>query len=140
MTGFVVKTILKVGSGLKKVVTKLFRKEETEDVTEEKEIEPLDLSLLLDAFNNFLQRKEDEKPLNTKITNKEYSVDVRSHEIFSLLKEKKRMNFYDLFNNSSRDYIVVTFLSILDLAKKQKIKLIQDNNFNNIVLSIKEDE
>ena len=50
------------------------------------------------------------------------------------------MNFYDLFNNSSRDYIVVTFLSILDLAKKQKIKLIQDNNFNNIVLSIKEDE
>ena len=122
------------------IVTKLPSELTEFNVTEEKEIEPLDLSLLLDAFNNFLQRKEDEKPLNTKITNKEYSVDVRSHEIFSLLKEKKRMNFYDLFNNSSRDYIVVTFLSILDLAKKQKIKLIQDNNFNNIVLSIKEDE
>ena len=86
------------------------------------------------------KKQKKKKKKSKKITNKEYSVDVRSHEIFSLLKEKKRMNFYDLFNNSSRDYIVVTFLSILDLAKKQKIKLIQDNNFNNIVLSIKEDE
>lgn len=110
------------------------------NVHEDKVIEPLDLSLLIDAFNNFLERKEEEKPLNTKITNKEYSVDIRSHEIYEVIKNKKRINFYDLFNNNSRDYIVVTFLSILDLAKKQKIKLVQDNNFNNIVLSIKEDE
>lgn len=110
------------------------------NVHEDKVIEPLDLSLLIDAFNNFLERKEEEKPLNTKITNREYSVDKRSDEIYLVLKNKKRINFYDLFNNNSRDYIVVTFLSILDLAKKQKIKLVQDNNFNNIVLSIKEDE
>ena len=113
----------------------LYRNEE-----EQLDLGDVDLDQLLEVFQKFLIRKEEEKPLNTKITNKEYSVDVRSHEIFSLLKDKKRMNFYDLFNNSSRDYIVVTFLSILDLAKKQKIKLIQDNNFNNIVLSIKEDE
>lgn len=136
----ITKSLKALETSRKDIYTKLPSELTEFNVTEEKEIEPLDLSLLLDAFNNFLQRKEDEKPLNTKITNKEYSVDVRSHEIFSLLKDKKRMNFYDLFNNSSRDYIVVTFLSILDLAKKQKIKLIQDNNFNNIVLSIKEDE
>ena len=136
----ITKSLKVLETSRKDIYTKLPSELTEFNVTEEKEIEPLDLSLLLDAFNNFLQRKEDEKPLNTKITNKEYSVDVRSHEIFSILKDKKRMNFYDLFNNSSRDYIVVTFLSILDLAKKQKIKLIQDNNFNNIVLSIKEDE
>ena len=136
----ITKSLKDLETSRKDIYTKLPSELTEFNVTEEKEIEPLDLSLLLDAFNNFLQRKEDEKPLNTKITNKEYSVDVRSHEIFSLLKEKIRMNFYDLFNNSSRDYIVVTFLSILDLAKKQKIKLVQDNNFNNIVLSIKEDE
>lgn len=127
-------------SSRKDIYTKLPSELTEFNVKQDSVIEPLDLSLLLDAFNNFLERKEEEKPLNTKITNKEYSVDKRSSEIFSILKNKKRINFYDLFNNNSRDYIVVTFLSILDLAKKQKIKLMQDNNFNNIVLSIKEDE
>lgn len=99
-----------------------------------------DLSILLDAFNEFLKRKEEEKPLNTKITSKEYSVDVRNKEIKELLKLRKKVNFYDLFEINTKEYIVVTFLSILDLAKKQEIKIIQDNNFNNIVLTIREGE
>lgn len=105
---------------------------------EKKTLEPLDLSVLINAFNEFLKRKDEEKPLNTKITNKEYSVDVRSHEIKTLLKEKKKIDFYELFEEHSRDYIVVTFLSILDLAKKQEIEILQDKNFNNIILTIKE--
>lgn len=111
----------------------------TEFETGEKpQMEPLDLSVLMNAFNEFLKRKEDEKPLNTKITNKEYSVDKRSYEIKTLLKEKKKINFYDLFEINSRDYIVVTFLSILNLAKKQELEILQDKNFNNIILTIKE--
>ena len=101
-------------------------------------IEPLDLSVLMDAFNEFLKRKEEEKPLNTKITNREYSVETRNKEIRSLLRKKKKIDFYELFDINSRDYIVVTFLSILDLAKKQEIEIIQDKNFNNIILTIKE--
>lgn len=111
----------------------------TEFETGEKpQMEPLDLSVLMNAFNEFLKRREDERPLNTKITNKEYSVDVRSHEIKTLLKEKKKINFYDLFEINSRDYIVVTFLSILNLAKKQELEILQDKNFNNIILTVKE--
>ena len=62
MAGFVVKTILKVGSGLKKVVTKLFRKEETEDVTEEKETEKEEEEIkenLLDKAKNLWQSIKD---------------------------------------------------------------------------------
>lgn len=62
MTGFAVKTILKVGSGLKKVVTKLFRKEETEDVTEEKETEKEEEEIkenLLDKAKNLWQSIKD---------------------------------------------------------------------------------
>lgn len=62
MTGFVVKTILKVGSGLKKVVTKLFRKEETEDVTEEKETVKEEEEIkenLLDKAKNLWQSIKD---------------------------------------------------------------------------------
>lgn len=111
----------------------------TEFETGEKpQMEPLDLSVLMNAFNEFLKRREDERPLNTKITNKEYSVDKRSHEIKTLLKEKKKINFYDLFEINSRDYIVVTFLSILNLAKKQELEILQDKNFNNIILTVKE--
>lgn len=98
-----------------------------------------DLNILIDAFNEFLKRKEEEKPLSTKITNKEYSVEVRSREIKDLLKLKKKVEFYELFEIKSKEYIVVTFLSILDMAKKQEIEIVQENNFNNIVLTIKEE-
>ena len=99
--------------------------------------ETLDLSILIEAFNEFMKRKEEERPLNTKITNKEYSVSVRNKEIRDILKKRKKIDFYDLFENNSKDYIVVTFLSILDLAKKQEIEIIQEKNFNNIILTIK---
>ncbi len=92
------------------------------------------LSDLLKAFEKFLQKKEDNKPLNTKITSKEYSITKRSKEIKDIIKNKKRVNFKELFNINTKSYIIVTFLSILVLAKNNDIKLIQENNFEDIVL------
>ena len=34
----------------------------------------------------------------------------------------------------TKEYVVITFLSILDLAKKNEIIIEQDKNFNNILL------
>lgn len=93
---------------------------------------------LISAMNNFLSRKELEKPLNTKITTKEYNIDERSYEIRKILKKNKKMNFKELFDVYRKDYIVVTFLAILSMAKKQEIEIKQDNNFNDIYLSLKE--
>ena len=90
---------------------------------------------LINAFNNMLKRQELEKPLNTKIASKEYSVNERSNQIKDLLSKKKKVVFDELFDIRSKDYIVVTFLSILDLAKKQFVSIEQDNNFNNIYLT-----
>ena len=86
-----------------------------------------------------LKRKELEKPLHTKITKKEYSVSKRSSEIKELLKKKKRVEFEELFQEWSKDFVVVTFLSILDLAKKQSLVIEQTHNFDRIILSVKED-
>ena len=94
----------------------------------------IELSDLLKAFEKFLQKKEDNKPLNTKITTKEYSITKRSKEIKDIIKSKKRINFIELFNVKTKSYIIVTFLSILVLAKNNDIKLIQENNFENIML------
>ena len=94
----------------------------------------VDLSDLLQAFEKFLQKKEDNKPLNTKITTKEYSITKRSKEIRNIIKEKKQVNFVELFDEKTKSYVIVTFLSILVLSKNNEIKIIQENNFENIML------
>ncbi|MBR3490349.1 MAG: segregation/condensation protein A [Bacilli bacterium] len=98
------------------------------------------LDNLVEALNKFLQRKEDEKPLETKIARKELLVTDRTNEIRSLLKKKKKVSFFDLFEVRTKEYVVVTFLSILEMAKKGEITIVQENNFNNITVNIKEGE
>lgn len=97
----------------------------------------VDLNDLINALNNFLEQKELEKPLNTKVTNKEYSVSKRSMEIKNILKEKKKVNFTDLFDIVTKEYVVVTFLSILSMARKQEIDIEQEENFKNIIIKEK---
>lgn len=100
--------------------------------------EDITLDILLEAFQKFLARKHAEKPLHTKITKKEYSVSKRNNEIRSLLKKKKKIQFEELFDIYTKDYVVVTFLSILDLTRKQEVEIVQENNFSPIILSAKE--
>ncbi len=92
------------------------------------------IDLLMQALSRFLERKDTEKPLNTTITHKEYSVIERSQEIKDLLKINKKINFVDLFTISTKEYIIVTFLAILDLARKKSLIIKQDNNFKDILL------
>lgn len=109
-------------------------------VEEELDLGDLNIDDLIKAFNNLLVRKELDKPLNTKITKREYSVKKRSQEIKNILKEKKQVEFEELFEELTKEYIVVTFLSILDLAKKQNLQIKQDDNFSKIYLKLKESE
>lgn len=99
----------------------------------------VDLNDLLNALKNFLNEKEISKPLNTKVTNKEYSIGKRSIEIRDILRKKKKINFVDLFNSNTitKEFIIVTFLAILSMSKKQEIKITQEDNFNNIIISQK---
>ena len=92
---------------------------------------------LIDAFSMFLQRKDMEKPLNTKITSKEYSVKKRKSDIKNILSSKGKVSFVSLFDNYEESYIVVTFLSILELSREGEIVINQDNNFDDIYLELK---
>lgn len=89
---------------------------------------------LVQALNNFLEKKQLEKPLNTKITTKEYSQEKRSNEILNILKKRKKLEFTELFDTNEKSYIVVTFLSILDLVRKSYININQENNFKKIYI------
>lgn len=92
---------------------------------------------LLAAFRKYLERKELQKPLATKITNKEYSVRERKDSIRNILRGKKKVEFSELFLEYNKSYVVVTFLSVLEMAKEDEIIITQVNNFDNIMIEMK---
>lgn len=105
-----------------------------EKITNDNDISVNDL---IKAFSLFLERKKLEKPLNTKITNKEYSVKERKSSIRNILKERKKLEFTELFNEYNKSFIVVTFLSILEMTKDNEIDLKQEDNFSKIYIELK---
>lgn len=102
------------------------------DETKKVVIENVTTTDLIEAFSRFLKRTELDKPLKTKITSVELSIDDRKKYIRDKLKSFKKVNFFELFEVKSREYIIVTFLAILDMASKDEIIIIQENNFDNI--------
>ncbi len=102
---------------------------------------PLDNNItlkdLIDAFENFLDRENLKKPINTKITKKELSVDDRIKSIRNIFKKKNKINFVELFDVMEKPYIIVTFLSILEMSKNNEINIMQESNFNTIIIEKK---
>ena len=92
------------------------------------------------ALAKFLERKELEKPIETKITTREISIEERSRDIKKILKSKKKVSFFELFKERTREYVVVTFLTVLEMAKNKEIIITQENNFNEIYVSSRDGE
>ena len=105
---------------------------------EEESIEGLGVVDLIDAFNNLLKRKELDRPIATKITKKELSVAEKVNKIKNILRNKKRINFEEIFEVSTKEEVIISFLSVLEMVKKDEILLTQEGNFKNIVISLKE--
>ena len=98
--------------------------------------EDIPLEDLLKAFQNYLKRQQIKKPITTKITTKEISVEERTISIKNILKKRKKVEFFDLFEDISKPYVVVTFLSILEMAKNNELKITQENNFDKIYCEV----
>ena len=96
--------------------------------------EGVTLQDLLSAFESFLKRQSMKKPINTTVTKRELSVDDRVKSIRSILKIKNKVNFFDLFEEVSKPYVIVTFLGILDMTKNKEIIITQNNNFGEIFI------
>ena len=98
--------------------------------------EDITLEDLLKAFQNYLKRQQIKKPITTKITTKEISVEERTISIKNILKTRKKVEFFDLFEDISKPYVVVTFISILEMAKNNELKITQENNFDKIYCEV----
>jgi len=94
--------------------------------------EGADINLLTEAFNAFLERAEERAPLDTTVTKQELSVNERRLIILDKLKTNNKITFNELFEAGSKSYLIVTFLTVLEMYKKSEIEIIQDNNFGTI--------
>lgn len=97
-----------------------------------------DVSLddLMKAFQKFLERKKASQPLSTTVTKKEITVEERRSSIRNILKEKGKVDFFELFEVVTKEYIVVTFLAILEMARKNELMIYQENDFEKITVEV----
>ena len=89
---------------------------------------------LYQALLEYQKRAKFLKPLNTKITKKELSVEDRINSIKKLIKVNKKLEFFSLFDIVNREYIVVTFLAILQMSKNKELKIFQENSYSPIIV------
>lgn len=92
---------------------------------------------LVDAFQKFLERKKESKPLTTKVTENEITVSSRRSDIKMLLSKGKKISFFKLFPVYTKEYVVATFLAILEMVKNKEIIITQNDTFDDIVCEVR---
>lgn len=93
-----------------------------------------DADILYKSFLEVEKKLKLLKPLDTTITKKEISVLERTKEIKDILRLRGKVDFYSLFSINTREYIVITFLTILTMSKNKELKIIQEDNFSPIIV------
>ena len=96
----------------------------------------LDIKLLIDAFLEMQERCSFQKPRTTKITRKEINVKDKINYIRQLLNADERVEFTSLFIDYSKEELVVTLLSILEMSKNKEVILFQNQNFSKIYIEV----
>ena len=87
---------------------------------------------LLKALEEVMKRLHYKEPKNTKITKREISVASRKVWIRKKLENIEKCEFEELFEENTKEYIIATFLAILEMSKEMLLKITQENSFDKI--------
>ncbi|PAK45598.1 segregation/condensation protein A [Peribacillus simplex] len=107
----------------------------------ESDKQELNISLydMLGALQKLLRRQKIQKPLYTKVTKQEISIEKRMDEIkIELRSIKGKKSFFELFSIPVKEHIVITFMAVLELMKLNEIIVEQEGNFSEIMIAAKE--
>lgn len=106
----------------------------------ENEKQELNISLydMLGALQKLLRRQKIQKPLYTKVTKQEISIEKRMDEIMIELQSFKGKKAFELFSQPVKEHIVITFMAVLELMKQNEIIVEQEDNFSEIMIAAKE--
>ncbi len=107
--------------------------------------ENIDLAInaydMLGAFQKMLRRKQLKAPLSARVTRQEISIKDQMTSIVNRLKQAKgRTSFTALFPSNDKTVLVVSFLSVLELMKRQVIRVDQEKNFTDLMVELKKEE
>lgn len=100
--------------------------------------------LLFKAFQEVLRRQE----LRTdkirsgfnSVHHDEFTLEEKIDQLSSLISSKRRFSFFRIFKStSSKNEIVTTFLAMLQLIKEKKIKIVQEEIFDDITITTYEE-
>ncbi|HSH35147.1 segregation and condensation protein A [Schnuerera sp.] len=126
---------------LEKIQHKVYYKPQEElsyFIDEERNLEHMDLVELVKAFNNLVEKKGKINPsfkIN-EIQKEELTLDDCIKNIKNTLKNNKEIKFSKLIGeNPSRKEIVIIFLSLLELIRSKRIRVYQEDNFTDIIIS-----
>ena len=114
-----------------------------EDLSKFKEAEsildiPHDIELydLIRSMDKLLQRLKFKQPLSSVMKNTEISVEYRCETLLEQLNKanKNSVLLDDLIDIPTKSYLIVTFLAVLDLSKRNLIRIKQDKTFAKIYI------
>lgn len=96
---------------------------------------------MLGAFQKMLRRKQLRAPVQTTVKRAEFSIKAQMRSVVTALQQSEgKAMFSTLFPYEDKSELVVTFLSLLELMKRQMITVEQLHNFDDLqVVLIKEE-
>lgn len=110
---------------------RLFSPAELEDIEPEEEPAEVELFELIEAFRKVLDRVSDES--FHEVGAESITIAERINEILSQLEGKESLVFDELFpEHFNRDFLIATFLAVLELCKLKTIKVVQANRYGSI--------
>lgn len=89
------------------------------------------------AFHQMLEKRKKRKVLETTITADENTIEEKMNEIEDVMKQlssQKGRSFDSFFVTYSKSEVVTTFMALLELMKKGRIRVEQENNYSEIML------
>ena len=110
------------------------KEEKEEDIIEEDPREELVKRLLEYEAYKEITKVLEEKEKDRSNVFREILVSTRRHEIASLLSRKKKVSFFELFPEKTKEYVVATFLAILEMAKAREVNITQEDTFDEIIV------
>lgn len=81
-----------------------------------------------------IQKEEKDERLNKIVRGKIISIEEKIDYIENLLKNNDTINFNNMIESYSKDEVIATFLSLLELIKSKKIIVNQNNFFEDIII------